>query len=92
MKTGEPIDFLGVAAKTTLSVAEMGLSLYAANEGHLKDVEVAKIGDFESALLSFAHAEYGELMNTIVETGNYDDDVATSFGELIEKFKATQSY
>jgi F-type H+-transporting ATPase subunit alpha len=70
----------------------MGLMLYAANEGHLKDVAVEKIGDFESALLSFAHAEYGELMNRIVESGAYGDDVASSFGELIEKFKGTQTY
>ncbi len=74
------------------SIAEMGLMLYAANEGHLKDVEVDKVGDFESALLSFAHAEYGELMSGLVESGDYSDDVATSFAELIEKFKATQTY
>ncbi len=74
------------------SIAEMGLMLYAANEGHLKDVDVEKIGDFEAALLSFAHAEYGELMSKIVETGDYSDEVTTSFAELIEKFKSTQTY
>ncbi|MEM6605148.1 MAG: F0F1 ATP synthase subunit alpha [Pseudomonadota bacterium] len=74
------------------SIAEMGLMLFAANEGHLKDVAVEKIGDFESALLSFAHAEYGDLMGGIVEDGNYSDDTANAFGELIEKFKATQTY
>jgi F-type H+-transporting ATPase subunit alpha len=31
------------------SIAEMGVLLYAANEGHLKDIEVAKIGDFDTA-------------------------------------------
>ena len=30
-----------------LSIAEMGVLLYAGNEGYLQDVEVAKIGDFE---------------------------------------------
>ena len=70
----------------------MGLMLFAANEGHLQDVEVEKIGDFEAALLSFAHAEYGELMSGIVESGNYSDEIAGSFAELIEKFKSTQTY
>ena len=37
------------------SVAEMGLLLYAANEGYLKAVEVDKISEFESALLSLIH-------------------------------------
>ena len=77
---------------TPQSIAEMGLMLYAANEGHLKDVEVAKVGAFESALLSFAHAEYGELMDRVVESGDYGDEIASAFGELIEKFKATQTY
>ena len=35
------------------SIAEMGLVLYAANEGYPKDVDVTKIGDFEDALLSY---------------------------------------
>jgi F-type H+/Na+-transporting ATPase subunit alpha len=74
------------------SIAEMGLMLYAANEGYLRDVEVNKIGDFESALLSYMHAEHGELMNSIVESGKYDDEVESSFKAAIEKFKATQSW
>ena len=32
-----------------LSVAQMGLSLYAVNEGYLDEVEVAKVGDYEAA-------------------------------------------
>lgn len=74
------------------SIAEMGLVLYAANEGHLKDVAVEKIGAFEDALLSFAHAEYGELMQKISDSGAFDDEIAGSFAELIEKFKSTQTY
>jgi F-type H+-transporting ATPase subunit alpha len=74
------------------SIAEMGLMLFAANEGHLQEVEVSKIGDFESALLSFAHAEYGSLMSQVAESGDYNDEIASSFAELIEKFKSTQTY
>ena len=74
------------------SIAEMGLVLYAANEGHLEDVEVNKILDFESALLSYAHAEYGELMGKIVDSGDYNDEIEASFKEAIEKFKSTQTW
>jgi F-type H+-transporting ATPase subunit alpha len=66
--------------------------LYAANEGYLKDVEVSKIGDFESALLSYMHAEYGDLMKSIVESGDYNGDIEASFKEALEKFKATQTW
>jgi len=75
-----------------LSIADMGMMLYAANEGYLKDVEVAKIGDFESALLAYAHAEHGEFMQRLVSTGDYNDEIETTFKAVIEKFKATQTW
>jgi len=74
------------------SVAEMGVVLYAVNEGFLQDVDVSKIGDFESALLSYMHAEYGDLMKSIVESGDYNGDIEASFKEALEKFKATQTW
>ena len=74
------------------SIAEMGLMLFAANEGHLQDVEVEKVGAFEAALLSFAHAEHGELMRSIVAGGADQDEIGRGFGALIETFKSTQTY
>ncbi|MCB0206821.1 MAG: F0F1 ATP synthase subunit alpha, partial [Anaerolineae bacterium] len=74
------------------SIAEMGLVLYAANEGYLEDVEVNKIGSFEDALLSYMHAEHGELMRDIVASGDYNDDIEAAFQAAIEKFKATQTW
>ena len=74
------------------SIAEMGLVLYAANEGYLSDVEVNKIGDFEAALLSYMHAEHGELMNSIVASGDYNDEIEATFKSAIETFKSTQTW
>lgn len=74
------------------SIAEMGLVLYAANEGHLSDVDVNKIGDFEAALLSYMHAEHGDLMNNIVESGDYNDEIEATFKSAIETFKSTQTW
>ena len=70
----------------------MGLVLYAANENHLNDIEVNKIGDFEDALLSYMHAEHAELMAGIVESGDYNDEIEAAFKGAIEKFKATQTW
>jgi F-type H+-transporting ATPase subunit alpha len=74
------------------SVAEMGVVLYAADEGFLNDVEVAKIGDFEDALLSYMHAEHGELMKSIVESGDYNDEIGATFKSALETFKSTQTW
>jgi F-type H+-transporting ATPase subunit alpha len=74
------------------SIAEMGVVLYAANEGHLQDVEVDKVLSFEAALLAYMHAEHGDLMNSIVETGDYNDDIEATFKSAIENFKSTQTW
>ena len=74
------------------SIAEMGLMLYAANEGHLKDIDVSKIGAFEQALLSYMHAEHGELMARIVATGDYSEEIETTFKAALEAFKKTQTW
>jgi len=75
-----------------LSVAEMAIVIYAANEGYLKEVELDKIGDFEAALLSFINSEYAGLMNSINESGDYTDDTEASFKEAMEKFISTQTW
>ena len=75
-----------------LSVAEMGIVLYAANEGYLKEVGLDKIADFEAGLLSYMNSEYSDLMNNINETGDYTDDIQNSFKEALDKFISTQSW
>ena len=75
-----------------LSVAEMAVSLYAANEGHLKDIELNKVLDFEASLLSYMNSENAELMDRINTTGDYDDDIEAQFKAALEQFKATQSW
>ncbi|MEK9765530.1 MAG: F0F1 ATP synthase subunit alpha, partial [Thalassolituus sp.] len=75
-----------------MSTADMGLSIYAATEGHLEDVEVTKIQAFEAALLSYANSEYAELMAKINVKGDYNDEIAAGLKECIEKFKSTQTW
>ena len=75
-----------------MSVAEMALSIFAAEKGHLSDVKLSKIGDFESALVSYANSEHSELMAQINANGDYNADIEASLKEVIEKFKATQTW
>jgi proton translocating ATP synthase, F1 alpha subunit len=74
-----------------LSVAEMGVVVYAANEGYLKDVEVAKLGSFEDSLLSYMNGSHAELM-TNMNTGAYSDDIAAGLKAALDDFKATQTW
>ncbi|MDF1780855.1 MAG: F0F1 ATP synthase subunit alpha [Alcanivoracaceae bacterium] len=74
------------------SVAEMGVVLYAANEGYLKDVALDKIGKFEAALLDYMNSECKALMDQINEKGDYNKDIEAGIKDAIEKFKATQTW
>ena len=74
------------------SIAEMGVMVYAADQGFLKEIEVSKIGDFESALLSYMKAEHSDLMDQINQAGDYNDDIAAGFKSALEKFVSTQTW
>jgi len=75
-----------------MSVAEMAISIYAANEGYLEDIELNKVLDFEAALLSFMHSEHADLMNQINESGDWNEDIEAQFKAALEKFKSTGSW
>jgi F-type H+-transporting ATPase subunit alpha len=71
-----------------MSVGEMALSLFAAHEGHLDDIELNKVVDFEAALHSHVHSNNAELINKINETGNYTDEIRDGLDQAISDFKA----
>ena len=75
-----------------MGVADMGVSIFAIEKGFMKDVEVAKILDFEAALLAYMHAEHGAFMADLNKTGNYNDQIEATLKGAIEKFKATQTW
>ncbi|MCF6252377.1 MAG: F0F1 ATP synthase subunit alpha [Methylococcaceae bacterium] len=75
-----------------MSVAEMGVSLHAANEGFLDDLEVAKVHDFEAALQSYMKSEKADLMQQINDTGDYSDEIKKGIQSAIETFIKTSSW
>lgn len=75
-----------------LSVAEMSVSLYAANEGYLDDVEVSKVVDFEAAVHAFMHANYKSALDAIDEKGDWNDDFAAQLTKALDDFKANGVY
>ena len=77
---------------TPMSIAEMGISIYAANEGYLIDIELNKVLAFEAALLAYMNSEHADLIKQINDTGDYNDDIGAQFKVAIEKFKSTQTW
>ena len=75
-----------------LSVAEMGIMVFAADKGFLKEIAVEKIGDFETALLSYMNSEHKDLMDAINGSGDYNDDIEATFDKAMKKFISTQTW
>jgi F-type H+/Na+-transporting ATPase subunit alpha len=75
-----------------LSIAQMAVSLFAANEGYLDDIEVNKVRDFEDALLSNMSSEHTELMAKINATGDFNDEIQQQLKSAIDNFIATHSW
>jgi len=75
-----------------LTVAEMAVSLFAADQGYLDDIELDRIVDFEHALHAYMRASKAELMNTINETADYNDDIEAGLRAAVVDFKATGSW
>ncbi len=75
-----------------LSVAEMAMSLYAANEGYLDDVDVKKVVDYEAAMHAAMSSKHADLMAKINETGDYNDDIAAEMKSALEDFKTNGVY
>lgn len=72
-----------------MSVAQMGVSLFAANQGFLDDLEVTQVREFEAALHSHMKSEHAELLDKINATGDYSDDIKDALQSALEAFIKT---
>jgi len=71
-----------------LKTGEMAFSLFAANEGYLDDIDVDKVSDFEAAMLSYIRTEKTDFVNSLNETGNYNDDIVSEMISALDDFKS----
>src|SRR5450755_59122 len=72
-----------------LSVAEMALTLFAANNGFFDKVARLKVVETEAGLQSFARSSYGPLLKTIVDKPDLSKDVEASLKKCCDEFFAT---
>lgn len=75
-----------------LSVAEMAVSLFIVEKGHLDDIPVAEVGAFEKSLRDYMHGSHTALLDSINESGAYNDDIESQLKSAVEEFKQTGSW
>ena len=71
-----------------LNVAEMAMSLYAVDKGYIDDVDVNKVVNFENAMHDFMRSQHKGLLDSINNSGDFNDDIEASMKKAIEDFKA----
>jgi F-type H+-transporting ATPase subunit alpha len=74
------------------SVAQIAISLFAANEGFVDDVPVNKIRDFEDALQGYIKSSHAELVDRINAAGDYNDEIQAGLRSALTQFKATHTW
>jgi len=75
-----------------LSIAELALSVYAAEKGYLDDLAVNQVLPFEKGLHAFMHQNHAELMQKIVATGDWNNDIEATFKASLDEYKKTGSW
>jgi F-type H+-transporting ATPase subunit alpha len=75
-----------------LSVAEMAMSLFAADQGYLDDVDLDKVVNFESALHAYLRSSQTELTDKINASGDFNDEIEAGLRAAVEDFKATGTW
>jgi F-type H+-transporting ATPase subunit alpha len=75
-----------------LQVWELAVSLYAANNGYLDDLDVKDVLPFESALRSQLKTSHADLIKRIEDTKDLSKDDEAALRAAIESFKKSGAY
>ena len=75
-----------------MSVAEMSVSLFAVDRGYLDDVELSKVGDYETGLQSFIRSDHPDLLKQIGDTGQYSDEIDCALTAACDAFKVSNTW
>ncbi len=74
-----------------MSVAEMAVSLFAADRGYLDNVELDKVVAFEAALLDYMRNSQQGVMDMLAD-GSWNDDIESALKGAVEEFMSTGSW
>jgi F-type H+-transporting ATPase subunit alpha len=75
-----------------LQVWELGVSLFAANNGYLDDVDVPKVLAFEKGLKDYLKSKYAELVGRIEDKKELSKDDEAKLHEAVKDFKKNGAF
>jgi F-type H+/Na+-transporting ATPase subunit alpha len=75
-----------------LAVEKQVAIIWAAANGHLDDVPVERVAEFEEQFHSYMETTHPDILGTISESGRMEDDTAAALAEAIKNFKSTMNF
>ena len=86
------VEVLKQNESTPLKLPQEITILFALANGHLDDVEIAKVGSFETAIHSFMASNHPEILKTIDDERAISDETEGALTEAVKEFKASVPY
>jgi len=71
-----------------MNVEKQVAIIFAASRGHLDDLSIDKISDFESGLFEYLDANSSNILDEIVKEGKISDDLEKELNKAITNFKS----
>jgi len=71
-----------------LSVAEQVVIIYAGTKGHLDDVEIKQVSQWEKDFLQYVNDTHSDLLQTLTSEGALTDEVVEELESAIKDFKS----
>ncbi len=69
-------------------VEEQIVSIFAGTKGHLDELPVSAVAEFEAAMLKHFRDEFPELLAELRDTGELSDELAEKIGKVIDDFRS----
>jgi F-type H+-transporting ATPase subunit alpha len=83
------VELLKQSQYQPMDIAEQIISIYAGTRGHLDDIPVTKVRDFEVGLLSYVRDRKPELLTKIREVADLTTEIEEMIKSAISSFKAS---
>lgn len=75
-----------------MNVAEQSVLLFAVERGFLENVPIEKISEFEKSIIDYANTQKPDLMKSILENPDYNDNIVKELTSLVTSFKENQNF
>ena len=70
-----------------MTVERQVVIIFAASKGHLDDVDIDKVADFESSLFDYLDANASDQLKSISQEGDLSEDAGVALDKIISDFK-----